>query len=435
MKRQLISIGLLIVMLLLLAPAAPAIAAPPQQSQPPLPSNCKTFPVDSPAHQWYLICLPVEWNGDLVIYAHGYVPPIPGDDGLLLAWQQLITPDGKTFIPGLLNQLGFVFAATTYTKTGLAVKEGLQDTLALAVAAPGFMPGNLPPKHIFLIGASEGGLITTQAMEMSSSPFSAGVAACGPIGDFRAHINYLGDFRVLFDYFFPGVLKGSPIAIPDDLFSNWLIPTTFNPELDVLAALQANPSAASQLISTSKAAIDPNDPTSIGTTAIKVLNYNVVATMDAHQEIGTQPYSNIKTLYFGSTNDLLLNKNVERIPLGTSEADLTSKLSVYQTSGKLRLPLVTIHTVRDPEVPFWQEALYFTKVLKYKSTRLYTNIPIMAYGHCNFTAPQLLAAFAVAYLKGIQRDMPTNGLTHALPLPGQTQQFNKLLKKYRGANP
>ena len=39
--------------------------------------------------------------------------------------------------------------------------------------------------------------------------FSSALAACAPIGSFRQQVNYLGDFRVLFDYYFPGVLPGS----------------------------------------------------------------------------------------------------------------------------------------------------------------------------------------------------------------------------------
>ena len=29
---------------------------------------------------------------------------------------------------------------------------------------------------------------------------------CGPVGDFQKQIDYLGDFRVLFDYYFPNIM-------------------------------------------------------------------------------------------------------------------------------------------------------------------------------------------------------------------------------------
>lgn len=36
-----------------------------------LPSNDPKYP----ASQLTLICKPVAWNGNLIVYAHGYVPP------------------------------------------------------------------------------------------------------------------------------------------------------------------------------------------------------------------------------------------------------------------------------------------------------------------------------------------------------------------------
>jgi hypothetical protein len=42
-----------------------------------------------------------------------------------------------------------------------------------------------------------------------------------PISDFAFQTDYFGDFRVVFDYFFPGVLPGSPLEPPAELQQNW----------------------------------------------------------------------------------------------------------------------------------------------------------------------------------------------------------------------
>ena len=76
-----------------------------------------------------------------------------------------------------------------------------------------------------LAGVSEGGLVATLLAERSPELFSTALAACAPIGSFVQQINYLGDFRVLFDYFFPGVIPGSPIEIPAEVIANWAAPT------------------------------------------------------------------------------------------------------------------------------------------------------------------------------------------------------------------
>ncbi len=150
-------------------------------------------------------------NGDLVIFAHGYVTPgAPAD-----SWTDELVIGGIS-LPAVLNQAGYAFAGSDYSKTGLAVVEGLGNTLALAKAARnGAIPGLGVPAHIYLIGASEGGLVTTLSAEQDPGVYNSVGAACGPIGSFQSQLNYFGDFRVLFDYFFPGVIPGSPVSSAD----------------------------------------------------------------------------------------------------------------------------------------------------------------------------------------------------------------------------
>src|SRR4029434_10147006 len=93
-------------------------------------------------------------------------------------------------LPDLITQLGFAFATNSYSKTGLAVRQGLNDILDLVTI---FSTVKGAPQKVYLIGASEGGLITALAVEQRPDVFSAGVAACGPIGNFRFQVNYIGD--------------------------------------------------------------------------------------------------------------------------------------------------------------------------------------------------------------------------------------------------
>jgi len=147
-------------------------------------------------------------NGSLVIYAHGYVTPGLSPD----AWLDELSIGGVS-LPATLNQAGYAFAASDYRKTGLAILEGMQDTLNLANAArTGAIPHLSSPLHTFLIGASEGGLVTTLSAERLKGNYNSAAAACGPIGSFQSQLDYFGDFRVLFDYFFPNVIPGNPVS-------------------------------------------------------------------------------------------------------------------------------------------------------------------------------------------------------------------------------
>ena len=132
-----------------------------------------------------------QYNGILVIWAHGFQDAgspveIPED--------QLCIDD--FCIPDIVNGLGFGFATNSYSKTGLAVLEGKADILDLVNI---YAQAKGEPSKVYLVGASEGGIITALSVEQSPNVFSAGLAACGPIGNFPYQINYFGDARATFE--------------------------------------------------------------------------------------------------------------------------------------------------------------------------------------------------------------------------------------------
>jgi hypothetical protein len=338
----------------------------------------------------YVVYLPQPagcFNGGVILYAHGYVP-VGSPAGTWLS--QLELPDG-TNIPALINELGYGFAASGYSKDGLAVLQGIQDTKALVNVLHGL---NIPVRKVFITGASEGGLVAAKSVEADPS-YAGGLAVCGPIGSFPQQINYLGDARVLFDYFFPGVLgagwTASNIAIPAELMTDWTskyVPAIQN-------AVNANPLATLQYLSTSNIAIGLN-PSNAAAAIVSALWYNVFATNDARATLGGNPYDNIGRSYKGSFNDAKLNATVARF--GADFAAL-EQMANYETDGLLSNPLVTLHTTADPEVPFWQETLYRTEVASRNSLSDLNQIPVLAFGHCNVSATDAEVALALLLLK------------------------------------
>src|SRR4030095_14603160 len=126
----------------------------------------------------YRICMPESfYNGRLVIWAHGFqdagTPVSIPEDQLCFA---------DICLPDVLTSLGFAFATNSYSKTGLAVRQGMDDIRDLVNI---FTAQKGAPERVYLTGASEGGIITTLLAEQHPEIFDAGTAACGPIGDFR----------------------------------------------------------------------------------------------------------------------------------------------------------------------------------------------------------------------------------------------------------
>ena len=321
-----------------------------------------------------------DWNGDLVVFAHGFVRP---DNPLEIPEDQLSV--AGQYVPDVVTGMGYAFAVTSYSKNGLAVVQGLQDVLNLVEVFKNVVQ---KPRHVFLAGVSEGALITTLAVEQHPEIFSGGLALCGPIGDFRSQINYMADFRIVFDYSFPGLLPPTPINIPPDLMINWY--SVYVPE--ITQVINSNTNVTDQLLNVTSAPIDPDNWTTRAETALAILWYNVFGTNDAITTLGGQPFDNRYRLYFGSNNDLALNFGVARFQ--ADPAALNEIQAHYQTSGKLRRPLVTMHTTRDPVVPFWHEELYLAKVITNGSLLNFFTIPVLRYGHSNFTVSELQAGFA-----------------------------------------
>jgi pimeloyl-ACP methyl ester carboxylesterase len=330
----------------------------------------------------YRICMPTGgWNGDLVLYAHGYVRPtepvgIPEDQMSV----------GGISLADLVTLQGYAFATTSYSTNGLAVPQALADLadlLDIFAATKGI------PDKVYLTGVSEGGLITVLGTEGRPDLYDGGLGLCGPYGDFGAQINYLGDVRVLFDYFFPGLIPGDAVQIPEWMVSGWdaYYDTTVKPQL----LNPVNERKVDQLLRVLGVPYDPQDPTSKEQVLYDLLSYNVEGTNDAFQKLGGQPYDNHDRVYSGSDDDVRLNREAKRFR--ADAAALGRVESAYQTSGELDVPLVTLHTTGDHVVPLWHSMQYRGKTISADNIALHDSRQVEAYGHCEFTVADILGAF------------------------------------------
>ena len=326
----------------------------------------------------YRVCFPASWNGDLVVYAHGYVS---ADAPLAIPNDQI---EGQS-IDQIVNGLGYAYAATSYRANGLVADEAVDDVAQLVdEVRRRFTPD---PTRNFMVGVSEGGLVAALAAEQRPDLFDAALAACGPVGDFAGQIDYLGDFRVLFDYFFPGVIPGGPVDVPDTVRAQWS--SVFAPQ--VAAAIQADDQATLELLTVSGAPHEAADLPFASTTVLAALWYDIFALPDARQPLGGQPYDNIGRIYQGSSDDGALNAGVARV---AADAAARTALDGFETSGALTVPVGTIHTTGDPVVPAAQEVSYADKVAAQGASDLLRQQTPDRYGHCTFTGVEVLGAFA-----------------------------------------
>jgi pimeloyl-ACP methyl ester carboxylesterase len=323
------------------------------------------------------VCFPADWNGGMVLYAHGYVEP-----GAPLAIPQNLV--GAIPLEDVINGLGYAYAATSYKANGLVADIAVEDIVALEEEVRRTVRPD--PTRVYLVGVSEGGLVAALAAENEADRYTGVLAACGPIGSFVRQIDYFNDVRIVFDYLFPGVIPGSAIEPPESVRSAW--ETVYAPA--VLAALAADPGKAAELVAVTGIPAAGADATVLNESIAGILWYNVLGTADAQQRLGGQPYDNAGRVYAGSADDAALNAGVARYE---AEAVARAALDRFETSGLPLVPISIIHTTGDPIVPFFHQPLYADKVATAGAAELLDQAQVERFGHCTFTPNELLDAF------------------------------------------
>ncbi|MEI7770520.1 MAG: hypothetical protein WCI67_11050 [Chloroflexales bacterium] len=399
-------------------------------------SSCQPgfLPTNDPLHPYQIIltCIPTVWNGNLVVYAHGYVDPslqlsLPAELNLYLA--DGITPNPAS-LPAVLLSQGYAFATTSYRKNGYDVEQGGQDIDALVAAVKQSV---LPAKinRIYLVGASQGALISTMLVERSPKTYNGGaLALCGAVGGWAYETQYTGDFATVFNYFFKGVA--------DSVFKAAAQGATIEDQAAIVGqAFQARPDLAAQLFSVTGAAVVGSDFTNPAVVAnavdatLQVLFFSgPTAKPDLQTTAGGNPYGNLRTRYRGSLDNAALNAGVTRVAADRAAQRYVRRF--YTPSGEITRPIVTLHNTLDPVVPFAVEQLFAQRVKDEHRSSLLTSIPArISYGHCKFEPPltrgptdpgEVLSAFGVLVTQSSGHDghsHEVDSADHSADLPRQ----------------
>jgi len=159
----------------------------------------------------------------------------------------------------------------------------------------------------------------------------------------------------VFDYLFPGVIPGSAVDIPPDVVARW--EEEYAPA--VVLALAMSPEAGRELVRITGVPTERDDIAAVAATAVGILWYNVIGTANAHRRLGGQPFDNSDRVYTRSSNDAAMNAGVARFK---ADPAALAAMSEFETTGILKVPVVTLHTTGDPIVPFAQQSQYAKKV-------------------------------------------------------------------------
>jgi pimeloyl-ACP methyl ester carboxylesterase len=231
-----------------------------------------------------------------------------------------------------------------------------------------------------------GGLIAVALVERNPGLFDGALPMCGVLGGTDMAVDYIYNVRVLFDYFYPGVLPGSAVEIPEGFHWSQAQGLAYS-------AIIANPLPAFEMGGIAPVNIQYQSPQELINAILTALVFHNASLADfVDRTHGHDFFDNADIVYSGSSDDAALNAGVGRY---SSTADAEAFIRHYaEPTGDLRMPVVTLHNTRDPVVQIFNEHDYALKVAALGGMDLLTQFELDSFGHCNFTMEEMLGAFA-----------------------------------------
>lgn len=331
----------------------------------------------------YRIEVPVNWNGSLVMWAHGF-----RGDGLEL------TVDNHPLRVFLIAN-GFAWAASSYSRNSYDPAQGAKDTHALTQ----FFNGKVErPSRTYITGASMGGHITGIVAEQWPNSYDAALPICGVLGDYE-----------LFDYFLDFNLAAQTLSGVGAQFpfgADYLgatVPATkagLGPAFPF--ALNAVGQNLKSLVQLRSGGVRPvfeqgflfwngvvpgdflfglgaGDGTLPRQPGVAVQNSDVEYQFDADAVL---------------TNDeRAFNESIQRVTADPQGRRINGIANVPPTTGNLKIPMLTLHTLGDLFVPFHMEQEYARRVAAHGASHLLVQRATRDFGHCTFTPIEFVTAF------------------------------------------
>lgn len=370
----------------------------------------------------YEVRVPDNWNGTLVMYAHGYRDKAdhPGEVDDTSASAFIADPFEEAMLAA-----GYAIAGSSYRDNGWAVREGIQDTKALARRFRRF--ASRPTKTI-LFGVSMGSVITYESIEEHTETYDGAIPACSVGAGAPAAFDGTMALAAAYDalYGWPADW-GTPGDVRDDLdFDTEVLP--------VLLGQFLAPDGYAKFEAMRLATGIPEGPewpfsiwffTTEGRAELErraggpvVQNLNHTYSLDATDR------AYLAALGFGSddVDAFLAAMNAVRFSSPRNSRRYVEEYADY--TGLLTRPVLTLHTVVDALVPPAHVAAYTARVAAAGRTDYLASAWTTGVGHCNFTPDQAVAAVNAmdAWLRTGQRptadDFPAAlGFTEFEPPP------------------
>ncbi len=335
--------------------------------------------------------VPDDWNGDLVLYAHGFVP----EEVPVLAVQ-----NPSDDLRAHLLDSGYAWAASSYRANGYIPGIGATDTYELGkifageagqhhVGASTGDSGR--PDRIYLVGASMGGHVVGHAIEKWPNAYVGAMPVCGVMGD-----------NELFDYFMDvyvtaETLVGNDPSVPSppDYATVGSVATRDQLGPNYPAVLNDAGERFKQIIKNRTGGERPAFEAGwLGFVGGDFIFQQALATpatenADTFYRFTDGPEPTPEEEAFNDEIARFAYDPSARNPQGIHD-DAVNSPSIR---GDITVPVLTMHTLGELFVPFSMQQIYAERVADDGKSDLLVQRAIRAAFHCDFTEAELTTAF------------------------------------------
>lgn len=377
------------------AHAGPASSTPAEAVCPDtLPQRAHCWSGRAAKGGYYWIAVPENWNGVLIVHAHG--GPRTGepraDDPL---------EDLERF--SMTVKEGFAWAGSTYRRGGYGVRMAAEDTDDLRRL---FWDRFGRPRRTLLHGQSWGGNVAAKAAELyardaegevvwdgvvlTSGVLSGGTQAYGFRADLRAVYQYYCQNHPAADEVQYPLWQGLPEGVR---MTRAQLAERVKTCTGVGLPETARSPEQKQRLADILAVVGVQEDQLVGHLAWATFLFQdlVLRRLD-----GLNPFSNIDTVYAGSHDDAALNAGVQRFeadPMAVARLAYDADLS-----GLIVAPTLTIHGKDDPVAFVWNQAVYRDRVAAAGRSDLLVQTFTDEAEHSALKAPEYVALFEAMLL-------------------------------------
>lgn len=324
-------------------------------------------------HAAYDIEIPPHWNGQLVMWAHGY-----------RGTGTVLTVDAPAY--GLrqrfVNQ-GYAWAASSYARNDYDVATGVTTTHDLARFAARKL--GREPQRTYVAGVSMGGHVIGRSLEQYPGFYSGALPMCGVLGD-----------QELFDYFLSYNLVAQDLAnhpaypAPSDYLQ------TDVPQIEQALGLvglkpggaDTTNAAGKQFRSIATNLTGGSRPGADNAFAYwKDFPFSLFTpdTGGSLAQNAGRLAQNLDTDYSPNT-PVDVNAGVQRVAPRDAYSRQTRRLTqIPQIQGRPNVPVLTLHGLGDYYVPFSMEEIYVRDVARNGQSMFLAQRAVREAGHCEFT--------------------------------------------------